>query len=131
MEVAILTSILVYEKRLLHRCINHLKSDLINNMDHMCITGTDPHKWSLAKQGSSNVEKWCPKSAKYYKKSSNTISIFLFLIPKHVPVRISTKTCICQQTKNNNSSVLFHWEKNKRVVRKTTNTWMNRPWCFM
>ena len=31
-----------YEKRLLLRCIHHFKSDLINNMDHMRISGTEP-----------------------------------------------------------------------------------------
>ena len=30
------------KKRLLLRCIHHFKSDLINNMDHMCITGSEP-----------------------------------------------------------------------------------------
>ena len=29
-----------YKKRLLPRCIHHFKSDLINNMDHMRISGT-------------------------------------------------------------------------------------------
>ena len=33
---------LEYEKRLLLRCIHHFKSDLINNMDHMRISGTEP-----------------------------------------------------------------------------------------
>ena len=28
-----------YEKRLLPRCIHHFKPDLINNMDHMRISG--------------------------------------------------------------------------------------------
>ena len=34
----------VYEikKRLLLRCIHHVKSDLINDMDHMRILGTEP-----------------------------------------------------------------------------------------
>ena len=32
----------VYEKRLLLRYIHHLKSDLINNMDHMRILRTEP-----------------------------------------------------------------------------------------
>ena len=31
-----------YKKRLLLRCIHHFKSDLINNMDHMRISGTQP-----------------------------------------------------------------------------------------
>ena len=31
-----------YKKRLLLRCIHHSKSDLINNMDHMRISGTKP-----------------------------------------------------------------------------------------
>ena len=32
---------LKYEKRLLLRCIHRFKSDLINNMDHMRISGTE------------------------------------------------------------------------------------------
>ena len=31
-----------YKKRLLPRCIHHFKPDLINNMDHMRISGTEP-----------------------------------------------------------------------------------------
>ena len=31
-----------YKKRLLLGCIHHFKSDLINNMDHMGISGTEP-----------------------------------------------------------------------------------------
>ena len=31
-----------YKKRLLLRCIHHLLSELINNMDHMRISGTEP-----------------------------------------------------------------------------------------
>ena len=31
-----------YKKRLLLRCIHHFKSDLIYNMDHMHISGTEP-----------------------------------------------------------------------------------------
>ena len=31
-----------YKKRLLLRCIHHFKSDLINNMDHIRISGTEP-----------------------------------------------------------------------------------------
>ena len=42
-----------YEKKLLLRCIHHFKSDLINYMDHMRISGTEP----LAKQSSLKVEK--------------------------------------------------------------------------
>ena len=30
------------KKRLLLRCINHFKSDLINNMDYMRISGNEP-----------------------------------------------------------------------------------------
>ena len=33
---------LKYKKRLLLRCIHHFKSDLIYNMDHMRIPGTEP-----------------------------------------------------------------------------------------
>ena len=38
-----------YEKRLLLRCIHHFKSDLINNMDHMRISGTEPSSVILSK----------------------------------------------------------------------------------
>ena len=31
-----------YKKRLLLRCVQHFKSDLINNVDHMRISGTEP-----------------------------------------------------------------------------------------
>ena len=34
--------LLQYKKRLLLRCIHHFKSDLIDNMDHMRISGTKP-----------------------------------------------------------------------------------------
>ena len=30
-----------YNKRLLLRCIHHFESDLIYNLDHMCISGTE------------------------------------------------------------------------------------------
>ena len=32
----------IYKKRLLLRCIHHFKSDFINNMDHMRISGNEP-----------------------------------------------------------------------------------------
>ena len=32
----------IYRKIILLRCLHHFKSDLINNMDHMCISGTEP-----------------------------------------------------------------------------------------
>ena len=31
-----------YKKRLLLRCIHHFKSNLINNMDHLRTSGTEP-----------------------------------------------------------------------------------------
>ena len=31
-----------YKKKLLLRCIHHFNSDLIYNMDHMRISGTEP-----------------------------------------------------------------------------------------
>ena len=37
-----LTKQLKFKKRLLQRCIHHFKSDLINNMHHMRISGTEP-----------------------------------------------------------------------------------------
>ena len=40
------------KKRLVLRCIHHFKSDLINDMDHMRISGTKPRRRSLAKESS-------------------------------------------------------------------------------
>ena len=45
-----MTRAMKYEKRLLLKLIHLFKSDLINNMDHMRISGTKPHQWSLSKQ---------------------------------------------------------------------------------
>ena len=42
-----------YKKRLILRCIHHFKSDLINNMDHICISSTEP----LTKNSIFKVEK--------------------------------------------------------------------------
>ena len=42
MKVNLFGVILNYKKKLLLRCIHHFKSDLINNMDHMRISGTEP-----------------------------------------------------------------------------------------
>ena len=36
-----MTIYIKYKKRLLLRCLHHLKSDLINNMDDMHISGTE------------------------------------------------------------------------------------------
>ena len=33
---------ILINKRLLLRCLHHFKSDLINDMDHMRISGTEP-----------------------------------------------------------------------------------------
>ena len=51
-----------YEKRLLLRSIHHFKSDLINNMDHMRISGTEPSsvilgQTKLFKKLKSDVQK--------------------------------------------------------------------------
>ena len=64
--------ILIYalnKKRLLLRCIHHFKSDVIYNMDHMHISGTEPssvilshRQWSLAKQ--CNFKSWKVMSQK-------------------------------------------------------------------
>ena len=37
-----------YKNRLLLRCIHHFKMDLINNMDHMRILGTEPSSLILS-----------------------------------------------------------------------------------
>ena len=41
-NVDIVKNYLQYKKRLLLRCIHHFKTDLINNMDHMRISGNEP-----------------------------------------------------------------------------------------
>ena len=45
---------MTYKKRLLPRCIHHFKSDLINNMDHMRIWGTEPSSVILSQKRSLN-----------------------------------------------------------------------------
>ena len=39
-----------YEQRFLLRCIHHFKSDLINNMDHMRISGNEPSSVILSQK---------------------------------------------------------------------------------
>ena len=52
---------------LLQRCIYHFKSDLINDMDHMRISGTEPSSVIL------NHRKWFKKfKKKYMPKSART-----------------------------------------------------------
>ena len=53
-----------YEKRLLPRCIHHFKSNLMNNMDHMRISGNEPSSVILCQiQGFQTLKK-LPESAK-------------------------------------------------------------------
>ena len=40
------------EKRLLLRCIHHFKSDLMNDMDHMRNSGTEPSSLILSQRKS-------------------------------------------------------------------------------
>ena len=59
-----------YKKRLLLRCIHHFKVDLINNMDDMRISGTEPSSVILSQKRTggwfqkleSNVQK-VPKTS--------------------------------------------------------------------
>ena len=44
------------KKRLLPRCIHHFKSDLIHNMDHMRISGTEPSSVVLSQR--RNFKSW-------------------------------------------------------------------------
>ena len=44
-----------FKKKLPLRCIRHFKSDLINNMDHMRISGTEPSSVILSQ--TMNFEK--------------------------------------------------------------------------
>ena len=54
-----------YEKRLLPRCIHHFKPDLINNMDHMRISGYEPS--SVKRYESTEVDRrtWLHVPSKY------------------------------------------------------------------
>ena len=45
-----LTKYVKYRKRLLLRYIHHFKSDLINNMDHMRISGNEPSSVILSQR---------------------------------------------------------------------------------
>ena len=62
------------KKILLLRCIHHFISDLINNMDHMRISGTEPSYVILSQTKKiKKVEKWCPhKKAKEAKAKSGS-----------------------------------------------------------
>ena len=52
---------------LLLRCIHHFKSDLINNMDHMRISGNEPSSVILSQT------KWFQKLKKVTRKSLNKV----------------------------------------------------------
>ena len=43
-----------YKKRLLLRCIHHFKSDVIHNIDHMRISGTEPSSVVLSQRSKEN-----------------------------------------------------------------------------
>ena len=53
-QVGPLVNNIKFKKRLLLRCIHHFKSRLINNMDHMRISGTEPSSVILSQ---TKVEK--------------------------------------------------------------------------
>ena len=46
---------------------HNIKLDLINSMDHMRISGTEPSSMILSQKSSFKVEKWCPKVPKQAK----------------------------------------------------------------
>ena len=54
--------------RLLLSCIHHIKSDLINNMDHMRISGTEPSSVILSQKSSFKKWKGMSKSCKVIKR---------------------------------------------------------------
>ena len=61
-------------KRLLLRRIHHFKTDLINTMDNLRISGTEPSSVILSKKkGFSKVEKRCPKRAKNKRKPKGMV----------------------------------------------------------
>ena len=53
---------LKYKKRLLPRCMHHLKSDWINNMDHIHISGTEPSLVILGQKSSMKNWKVMPQN---------------------------------------------------------------------
>ena len=60
----LLNAIEEYNQWLLLRCIDHFKSDEINNMDHMRISGTEPSSVILSQKSSCKIWQRCPESAK-------------------------------------------------------------------
>ena len=59
-----------YKKRLILRCIHHFKTDLINNMDHMRISGIEPSSVILSQTKLFQKLKWLPESANQAKSWS-------------------------------------------------------------
>ena len=53
-----------YRKILLLRCIHNFKSDWINNVDHMHISGIQPSSVNLSNNVVLKVQTWCHKSTK-------------------------------------------------------------------
>ena len=48
----------IYSKRLLLRCLHYFKTDLINNMDHMRISGNEPSSVILSQTKLFQTLKW-------------------------------------------------------------------------
>ena len=53
-----------YKKILLLSCTHHFKSDSINNMDHMCISGSQPSSVILCQTMLKSDAQKVPKQAK-------------------------------------------------------------------
>ena len=99
-----------YEKRLPLRCIHHFESDLINNMDHMRISGTEPSSVILSQ-------------TKYFKK--------LKVMHRKVPNQAKAKRDgVINPTKLQFQSILTeHFDALKRYesTQVSRRTWLRVP----
>ena len=77
-----------YKKRLLLRCLHHFKSDLINKMDHMHISGTESSSVSLsAKQSSLKSWRLMPKICRNKLKPKRMV-----LLTQKITISINSNT---------------------------------------
>ena len=82
-----ITFYIKYEKRLLPRCIHHLKSDWIKNMDHMCISDTEPSSVILSQTELFQKLERVVESVLRQVKVTGLLPYFLSIL--HLPLQLS------------------------------------------
>ena len=124
-----LTKSLKYGKILLLRCIHYLQTDLINNMDHMCISGTEPSSVFLSQT------KICddsiirvPISLVRTKSVGND-----FCIRSNGRISNPENSLIQKYRPGTNVSVLtnHHWNFSSwnLMPKRTKTNWSQKGWC--